>query len=149
MKPDFTMRPGRRAIFFILAGWTAFALFGCGRKLPPLPPAPPPVTDLSHRVEENRVTLSWTVPAPGARGRLPVAGFTVERARLPAAQAGCTDCPLAFQPVGEVDAAGRAPGSRVRFSEILTSGFRHIYRVRSFDPNRAAGEPSSHVAFTF
>ncbi len=146
------MQPGRRAIYFILAGWLAVALVGCGRKLPPIPPpapAPPPVSDLSHRVEENRLTLSWTVPAPGARGRLPVAGFTVERALLPAAQAGCADCPLDFQPVGEVDAAGRAPGSRVRFSEILTSGFRHIYRVRSFDPNRAAGEPSSHVAFTF
>jgi len=146
------MRPGRRAALFILAGWFAVALLGCGRKLPPIPPpapAPPPVTDLSHRVEENRLTLNWTVPAPGARGRLPVAGFTVERALLPAAEAGCADCPLDFQPVGEVDAFGQTPGSRVRFSETLTTGFRHFYRVRSFDPQRVAGEPSARVAFTF
>jgi predicted small lipoprotein YifL len=150
------MRPagfsGRWAIVLIAALWSMSALAGCGRKLPPSPPAhdtPPAVTDLAYRLEGDYVTLTWTVPAPGARGMRPIVGFRVERAVLPAADADCANCPLDFRPIGELRAPGRISDGRLRFSETITPGLRYIYRVTAFDERRLDANPSKPVSLTF
>lgn len=142
----------RCAIVVIAAAGALLALSGCGRKLPPSPSAyhqPPAVTDLAYRLEGDFVTLSWTVPPPGAKAMRPVAGFRVERADLPAAQAECAACPLDFRTIGEVRAPGRIAGGRLRFSETILPGFRYSYRVTAYDEKRLYGRPSDPVSFSF
>jgi hypothetical protein len=79
----------------------------------------------------------------------PVAGFRVERAELPAAQAECAACPLNFRTIAELRTPGRIAGGQVRFSETIAPGFRYLYRVVSFDERRLAGDPSPPVSLTF
>lgn len=141
--------PARWALVAMAA---ALALCGCGRKLPPAPPAhdkPPAVVDLAHRLEGDYLTLTWTVPPAGAKGLRPVAGFRVERADLTAAQAECAACPLDFRTVGEVRTPGRLAGGQVRFSETIAPGFRYVYRVTAYDERRLAGDPSASVSLIF
>jgi predicted small lipoprotein YifL len=143
---------GRWAIVWIAAVCALLAPAGCGRKLPPSPPAhdaSPPVSDLAYRLEGDYVTLSWTVPSTGVKGMRPVAGFRVQRAVLPAAQAECADCPLDFLTIGEVGVPGRTAGGRVRFSETIAPGFRYVYRVTTYDERRLDGQPSPPVSLTF
>jgi hypothetical protein len=130
----------------------ALMLAACGRKLPPSPPVhdvPPAVTDLSYRLEGDYVTLRWTVPSPGAKGMRPVAGFKVERAKVPAAQAECAGCPLDFRAIGELRAPGRAAVGRLQFAETIEPGFRYVYRVRTYDEKRLDGSPSKPVSLDF
>lgn len=141
-----------RVLLWALVVLTVVAASGCGRKLPPQPPAhdkAPAVADLAYRLEGDYLTLTWTVPSPGAKGMRPVTGFRVERAELPAAQAECAACPLDFRTIGEVRTPGRIAGGQVRFSETIAPGFRYVYRVFSYDERRLAGDPSAPVPLSF
>jgi hypothetical protein len=127
-------------------------LFGCGRKLPPSPPAqymPPAVADLAFRLEENRVTLSWTVPQPQDKHQPAPAGFRIFRARQVSAEEGCSTCKLDFWQTGDVPSRGKKPGSPLQFSEALLTGYKYVYKVVAYDGKGYEGKDSKSIEFTF
>ncbi|MBI5579341.1 MAG: hypothetical protein HY895_09325 [Deltaproteobacteria bacterium] len=131
----------------ILAGM----LFGCGRKLPPSPPSqymPPVVADLSFQLEENRVTLRWTVPQLQQDQPAP-AGFRIFRARQRSSEADCSSCKLDFRQTGDVASRGKKPGSPLHFSETLLSGYKYVYKVVAYDAKGFDGKDSKSIEFVF
>ena len=152
-KGRFTERttPNRCAAVLVSA-LLAGMLFGCGRKLPPSPPAkymPPVAADLSFRLEENRVTLSWTVPPLQDKDQPAPAGFHIMRARQMASEAGCSDCKLEFRQIGDVTSRGKKPGSPLHFSETLLPGYKYVYKVIAYDAKGYEGKDSKPIEVTF
>jgi hypothetical protein len=127
-------------------------LFGCGRKLPPSPPAqymPPVVADLAFRLEENRVTLNWTVPQPLGKDQPAPAGFRIFRARHVSAEEGCSTCKLDFWQTGDVTSRDKKPGSPLHFSEALLPGYKYVYKVVAYDGKGFDGKDSQSIEFAF
>ena len=127
-------------------------LFGCGRKLPPSPPSkymPPIVADLAFKIEENRVTLSWTVPPLENKDQPACAGFRVFRARQAAAEADCSSCKLDFRQIGDVTAKGKKPGSPLHFSETLLPGNKYFYKLVAYDAKGYDGKDSKSIEVKF
>ena len=122
-------------------------LAGCGRKLPPSPPQqfmPPVVADLAFRLEENRVTLSWTVPQLQKDQPAP-AGFRIFRARQVSAETDCSSCKLEFGQTGDVTSKGKKPGSPLHFSETLPPGYKYVYKVVAYDAKGFDGKESKSI----
>ncbi|MDO8945228.1 MAG: hypothetical protein Q7U75_18750, partial [Desulfobacterales bacterium] len=123
-------------------------LFGCGRKLPPSPPPqymPPVVADLSFKLEENRVTLSWTVPQLQDKDQPAPAGFRIFRARQMSSEAVCSTCKLDFRQTGDVTSKGKKPGSPLHFSETLLPGYKYVYKVVAYDAKGFDGKDSKSI----
>jgi hypothetical protein len=146
----------RRATFglLLLAGLLVFV--GCGIKAPPVPPpekAPPAVSDLTHRIVEGQVVLTWRVPEAAGRDRKRVAGFMVQRSKWSLQKEDCTRCPVIYTVVAEIDAAdrGRQDGQWMAFTylEALEQGFRYRYRITAFGRGRIQGTDSNIVAFEY
>jgi hypothetical protein len=138
-------------------GWLAAAgigfLFfctidGCGRKLPPIQPGafrPPTVADLSYEVSGGQILLVWSIPAFNPAKESEASGFRVLRSRLTADEAECPTCRVAFQMIGDIAAAGRRPGNRVKFRDALEPGFQHRYKIRSYTTDGMVGTDSNTV----
>jgi hypothetical protein len=127
-------------------------LFGCGRKLPPSPPSqymPPIVTDLSFRLDENRVTLSWTVPQPQDKDQPACAGFRIFEARQRPAEADCSSCKFEFRQTGDVTSRGKKPGSPLHFNETLLPGYKYVYKVVAYDAKGFDGKESKSIEVAF
>jgi len=150
----------RRTVAFRSHRWAAILVFvllagmlcGCGRKLPPSPPAqsmPPVVTDLSFRLDENRVTLSWTVPPLQDQEQPSPAGFRIFRARQMSSEAGCSSCKLDFRQTGDVTSRGKTPGSPLDFSETLLPGYQYVYKVVAYDAKGFDGKDSKSIDVAF
>jgi hypothetical protein len=136
-----------RSAAILVAVLLAEMLFGCGRKLPPSPPQqfmPPVVADLAFRLEENRVTLSWTVPQLQKDQPAP-AGFRIFRARQVSAEADCSTCKLEFKQTGDVTSKGKKPGSPLHFSETLPPGYKYVYKVVAYDAKGFDGKDSKSI----
>jgi hypothetical protein len=124
---------------------------GCGVKaMPKAPraPLPPPVKDLSHSIQDGRVTLRWSVPVVPAGSDplvMPAAGFRVYQAATPVEGGSCRDCPPHFIQVADVPAEGQ----RMRHTDTLKQKFRYVYKVVAYtDPTRG-GVDSNIVTFDY
>ena len=140
----------QRCAAILVSVFLAGMLFGCGRKLPPSPPQqymPPVVADLAFRLEENRVTLSWTVPQPLDKDQPAPAGFRIFRARQLSSEADCSSCKLDFRQTGDVTSKGKKPGSPLHFSETLLSGYKYVYKVVAYDAKGFDGKDSKSIEF--
>jgi hypothetical protein len=140
----------QRCAVILVSVLLAGMLSGCGRKLPPSPPSqymPPVVADLSFRLEENQVTLSWTVPPPQIKEQPAPAGFRIFRARQVAAEADCSSCKLDFRQTGDVTSKGNKPGHALNFSETLLPGYKYVYKVVAYDAKGFDGKDSKSIEF--
>ena len=146
----------RWPIGFILVLAILIVTVGCGKKAPPVPPpekAPPAVSDLRHQIKDGQFELAWRVPADVAQDRERVAGFTVQRSKLSLVGEDCTDCPVVFSAVAEIDTSDekRRDGQWVTFAyrEALEQGFRYRYKVTAFGRGRITGTDSKVIDFTY
>ena len=144
----------RRALKQVLAVvWVGFLLavvgLGCGRKGMPSAPTretPAAVTDLSYRLEGSLLRLDWSTP----QSRSPVTGFRVYRSKVPAAETGCTRCPVQFSEVAKLPLQAQAGGgdsgrAPVQFSEIIDPGYHYIYKVVTTNAKGDLGPDSNYV----
>lgn len=138
------------------AGWACAACIvlltlgsGCGRKLPPIQPGvlpPATVADLMHEVRGSEIILFWSLPAFNPAKQNASAGFKVLRARQAAAEADCRTCPAPFQVIADIAAAGRSPGSSMRFRDRLEAGFNYSYKLQAYTVDGVAGKDSNVIA---
>ncbi len=88
----------------LVLGWLVAG--GCGVKGPPIPlrqPAPlPAVTDLTYRVSDRQVTLTWRLPSPLDRQSAKRARFIIRRSRTALDQPACENCPRVVETVGRM-----------------------------------------------
>lgn len=116
----------------ILAG----LIGGCGKKTRPLPPdtvLPAPISDLTYRLDEKGVTLSWSLPTRTVKdSSLPyrVEGYELLRAVVPTKDF-CEGCPVPFGPPIYIEGEKKAKG-KVQYQEtLLRPQHRYVYKVRS------------------
>jgi hypothetical protein len=141
------------SVFFI---FLALIVSGCGIKGPPVAPRrkpPPPVHDLSYRIDGNILTLSWAIPEKIARNASPPSGFKVYRSKIAAAKSDCKNCPPNFTEVGDIPAVIKSNQEKrpvqISFSETLESGYRYIFMIRGYRDNGNLGSDSNYIDFVF
>ncbi len=129
-------------------------LSGCGKKGPPVPPRheiPPPVTDLSWEINQQTLTLSWSVPQVESSIRL--AGFKIYRSRKRLSLSDCPDCPGIFEPVAESlikNLISRdQDGERKVYTEDLEADSRYEYKVIAYTENGISSPDSNIVGFDY
>lgn len=144
-------------LVLVVAVLIGLALNGCGRKAPPKPPEgermPPAVADLSGRLENGTLILSWTVPAPTEQYPLPVSGFDVLVSRQLSSDP-CPNCPPNFKRAGQMKVLGNlesAAGSQpMQYRYPVEPGHRYTVVVISIaDGGRAAGPESNTLKIAY
>ncbi len=124
----------------------------CGIKGPPRAPQreePPAVTDLHHRIENQQVVLTWSVPSKENRRQDDLAGFTVYRSKVTLAEADCKNCPIQFKAIGNVPLMKKDRSESILFSDILESGYRYIYLVRGYGKRQMISADSNLIKFVY
>ena len=141
-------------IFLII--FTIGCIIGCGKKRPPVPPPkyrPNAVSDLSHRIERQKLTLSWTTPDTDDSTTVVVDGCVVYRARQSLLEADCTSCSVPFVSVANIPTGQSAAGSdnrtRLTYTEALLPGFSYTYKVVCFTRGGGPSEDSNVVNFRY
>ena len=143
------------ALFVVLAGMCLLWV-GCGRKGPPRPPQrplPPKVNDLTYSLRDDRVELSWTVPGAAAGKASPPTAVRVFRARLPAEEAACENCPIRYDLSGDIPIqkkqSDKSKPTRMSYTESIEPGYRYIYKVTVYDEYGIGGKDSNIVKFDY
>lgn len=127
--------PADISVFFVCLLW-ALLITGCGKKTNPLPPdtvLPVPIGNLSYRLDEKGVTLTWTTPTRTVEGEsLPyrIEGFELFRAVIPEKEY-CEGCPVPFGPSISIEGEPGAKGKISYRETLLRPRNRYIYKVRT------------------
>jgi len=127
---------------------------GCGKKGPPVPPRheiPQPVSDLSWEINQETLTLSWSVPK--AASSIHLAGFKVYRSQKRLSASDCPDCPEMFKPVADIliknpIGSDQTP-ERKTYAEDLKADSRYEYKVIGYTENGASSPDSNIVGFDY
>ena len=138
-------------MLLLLGGVWGFV--GCGVKAPPVPPksiAPAAIADLAAHLNNDRVTLTWSIPKGKAAGTAGLSGFIVYRAVVSLADPACAVCPLLFRRIAEIDMeqymAGAPDRKKVTFQQSIDLGFRYVYKVVAMAKDGQRGPDSNQVA---
>lgn len=128
----------------------------CGKKAAPVPPGrqiPPTVSDLSYRLENDRLELSWTIPRAENSQSAAASGCVVLREVTSIADSGCRSCPPRFEPVTdlplEMDERTQKMNNKMQYSESLTKGYRYIYKVTCYTKGGVSGKDSNTITFIY
>ena len=128
------------------------AMAGCGVKGPPVPPRsipPGAVTDLTFILDQDQVTLNWSIPTGKATGSAGLAGFIVFRAASPLADPVCDGCPALFRRIAEIDfealMAGNPDRKTATFQQTIEKGYQYIFKVMAISKDGQRGPDSNRV----
>lgn len=142
-------------IAMVLGLVSLVSLNGCGKKTRPVPPQtllPPPIADLQFHLDEHGVTLVWSLPQDREPDpmRLPIVGFEIARAVVPAEQY-CEGCPAPYGEPLQIKpmlAKDGLPATVQQYSEtLLRSERRYLFRVRTLTGWGLATDYSRPVSF--
>ena len=139
--------PGRLAALIVV--FTLFALYGCGKKAPPVAPSQAPlvgVTDLAGGLNLGKVRLTWTHPTENAKA----VGYIILRAQSVLSKPDCPDCPQLFQKVAAVPIGRSLRKQRhpLEFYQDLATGFKYTFKVRPYESSGGQGPDSNRVIIT-
>lgn len=129
-------------------------ILACGKKMPPRPPlevVPQAVTELSTRLTEKAIVLTWKAPTKRKDGS-PLAcfsGFRVLRASYALAE-DCPGCPVRYTEVFNVTWPGVRKGPAgeklIEFSDAnIAYGHKYVYTVQAVDDDGRIGEEARPV----
>ncbi len=124
----------------------------CGKKGPPKVPRreePPAVIDLGHRIENQQVVLTWSIPQKENRRQDDLIGFTVYRSKVTLSEAECENCPIQFKAIGDVPLVKKGRVEQMQFSDSLEAGYRYIFLVRGYGKRQMISADSNLVKFVY
>ena len=131
-------------------------LTACGIKGPPVPPRryrPPAVSDLSYKIENESLELTWTVPYGTGQRKVDLAGCVVHRSMRPFSDPDCKKCPAPYEKVADVPVQRNGdngkPVAALHYGENLVSGFDYAFRVTCYTNNDIFGDVSNIVSFKY
>ena len=139
-------------VFALLGMVLCSGSLSCGKKGPPKVPlreAPPAVMDLGHRIENQQVLLTWSVPQKANRRQDDLAGFTVYRSKVTLSEADCENCPIQFKAIGDVPFVKKDRVEQMQFSDSLEAGYRYIFLVRGYGKRQMISADSNLVKFVY
>jgi len=145
-------RNSKLLVFLLLILSLCLGSVSCGIKGPPRAPQreePPAVIDLSHRIENQQVVLTWSVPSKENRRQDDLAGFTVYRSKVTLSEADCENCPIQFKAIGNVPLMKKDRSESILFSDTLESGYRYIYIVRGYGKRQMISADSNLIKFVY
>ncbi len=152
MRQSF-LSPQIPAIFLIFL--LSLVFWGCGKKGNPVAPGstfPAPISDLRAWPREGVIFLGWTAPTQNTDGtRLEdLLGFRVYRQGRPIPSSPCSDCPLDFQVVAEIDVeyprGARVEGGRVLWQDTSLQPQReYTYFVLAYNYDKSPSPESNRV----
>jgi hypothetical protein len=125
---------------------------GCGRKTLPIPPQaaiPAPIADLSHTLDDQGVTLSWTYPSFAESGEKidNIRSFKLYKSEA-AAEDFCPDCPVQYDLAITLSATEVQPGSKLTYTDTtLKKHYRYTYKVVSGSGWNIVSGDSNKVSF--
>ncbi|MDK9705493.1 MAG: hypothetical protein OEL83_00465 [Desulforhopalus sp.] len=140
-------------IFFV--GAFLFLAGGCGVKNKPVPPAsvvPEAIGDLRHTISDKGVQLTWSYPVRTVKGSIveDISSFELFRAEIPL-NAYCESCPVPYADPVTVEGGAPMDGKirrEVKYdSDLLRSGYKYFYKVRSRTSWLADSADSNVVTF--
>jgi len=128
------------------------AMAGCGVKGPPVPPRsipPAAITDLTFILDEDLMTLNWSIPTGKATGSAGLARFIIYRAVASLADPVCDGCPALFRRIAEVDLqtlmAGNPGRKTATFQQTIEKGYQYIFKVTAVSKDGQRGPDSNRV----
>jgi len=134
-----------------------FLLPGCGKKGPPVPPRQEPVpavSDLKYGIDDNILTLTWTIPKEKEKAKSAPDGFIVYRSKRPISDSDCKNCPKLFQKVSDIPAditidASGYENKNIEYREEIAKGFVYTYKVVLYTKSGAQSRDSNYINFNF
>ncbi len=150
---NIVLKNQMRFRFFLLGLALMFVgTMGCGRKTLPVPPrdmTPPAVNDLSYVIEDEKVTLQWTLPGDVFDGEYGDGRAVVLRSKAKNEDL-CPGCPEIFQRMARIPFARMDPetGTMV-FDEPLEAGFHYAYLVVLEMKSGYVSDRSNRIMFEF
>lgn len=116
----------------------------CGVKAPPVAPnvQPPRLASFDHRLDNNRLTLNWTMTAGSSQPQ----SFTLYRARSPLAEKPCDGCPLVFTRLRTIPAQDPEQGS---LTLTLEPGFHYGFKLTATAANGLTGPDSQTIIIEY
>ncbi len=129
---------------------------GCGKKgspRPPQQPLPAAVKDLSYRIDNDMLQLSWTVPVTDDHSATYPVGVKLFRFKQSAEESNCEKCPIRFTEIADLavqmNRAEKSKSSAMSYTEVLERGYRYIYKVIVFNQDGIGGKDSNTIEFSF
>jgi len=149
LKESRSMKPKIVSVISIAAvlGASLF-LSGCGKKGPPVTPrqvALPAVNDLVSVHEDDRVTLTWSVPEISEEKATSITGFVVHMAKNPVGEGECKNCPVKYDAVAEIPARSTGKSGKMTYAGQLEKGFKYFFKVTAFSEKTASGGKDSNI----
>jgi hypothetical protein len=127
-------------------------LLGCGIKGDPVPPRPfrpAAVTDLSHSLDGNNLTLTWTIPPETADMKNKTAGCRVFRSMQSQDETQCKNCPVPFEKIADIpvarDSSGNYLPKKLVYTETLVGGFDYTFKVSCYTDRDMVADDSNIV----
>ena len=120
---------------------------------PPVQSAPLAVYDLSYKIHDDRLILTWPMPTSEAKIVSNISGFIVYRSRTAMDKSECRNCPLIFEPVADMPVAikdlATIKTKKMTYYETLRKGCRYTYKVSVYPPDKRVSRYSNQISFGY
>ena len=130
-----------------------FLLPGCGKKGPPAvlrQEQPPAIDDLRFSLNQDILTLTWTIPKGTEKLKSTSAGFIVYRSKRPISDSDCKNCPKLFMQMADIPI--NAPGfekKNIEYSEEIEKGFIYTYKVVLYTKSGVSSADFNYIEFNY
>ncbi|MCG8471696.1 MAG: fibronectin type III domain-containing protein [Desulfobacterales bacterium] len=130
----------RKIFWMAVLAFLGLAIFGCGRKGPPVPPRfeglKPPV-GVRAAMEGDLLVVRWMDPPASDSGL--VTGYRIDVSVLNEGEERCEGCPVRFEVLGSV------LGHERRFNAAVSKGSLYTLEVRALAEGGYVSDPSRRI----